>query len=419
MRRNRSIWQDVDWLSILLYLILVAAGWTTIYAADFDGNNSNIFDLSQSHGKQLLFIGVSLVAGFFILLLDSKFFTTFAYIIYAAVIVLLLVTLAIAPEIKGARTWIKFGGFSLQSAEFAKFATNLALAKYLSTLNISIKRNSTKLVSAAIIFFPALIIVIQGDAGSALVFTSFILVLYREGLPALYLISGLTAVVLGILALMFQEVYILIGIILVAIALAYSLRKRRQYVYLVGLLAIVASGYVFTVNFAFNQLSPHQKQRIEVLIGTETNLQAAAYNLNQSMIAIGSGGLTGKGFLNGTQTIGNFVPEQTTDFIFCTVGEEQGFLGSVFVLIVFFSLLVRIIFIAERQRSKFTRIYGYGVASILFFHILINVGMTINLAPVMGIPLPFFSYGGSSILSFSILLFILLKLDSDRLAVLR
>lgn len=419
MRRNRSIWQDVDWLSILLYLMLVASGWATIYAADYDGINTALWDMSKSHGKQLLFIGISLIAGFFILLIDSKFFTTFAYIIYGLIIVLLFITLAIAPEIKGARTWIKFGGFSLQSAEFAKFATNLALAKYLSTLNVNIKNNLTKLIAAAIIFFPAVVIVIQGDAGSALVFTAFVLVLYREGLPSWYLISGITAVALAILALIFQAMYILIGIVVVAILLIYALRKSRQLMYLTIILSIAASGFIYTVDFAFNKLSPHQKQRIEVLIGTETNLQAAAYNLNQSMIAIGSGGLTGKGYLNGTQTTGNFVPEQTTDFIFCTVGEEQGFLGSLFVLLLFLGLLLRIIFIAERQRSKFSRIYGYGVASILFFHILVNVGMTINLAPVMGIPLPFFSYGGSSILGFSVLLFILLKLDSDRLAVLR
>lgn len=419
MRRNRSIWQDLDWLSVLLYLMLVIMGWATIYAADHDGIHTTIWDMTQSHGKQLMWAGVSLMIGFVILLVDSKFFTTFAYIIYALVIVLLIVTLAVAPEIKGARTWIKIGGFSLQSAEFAKFATSLALAKYLSTLNVNIKNTMTKMIAAVIIFFPALIIVIQGDAGSALVFTSFALVLYREGLPGWYLIAGLSAAVLAILALMYEELYLLILIVLVAAAVIYFVRKETKLIALTVVLALAASGYIYTVDMAFNKLSPHQKQRINVLIGKETNLQAAAYNLNQSMIAIGSGGLTGKGYLNGTQTTGNFVPEQTTDFIFCTIGEEQGFIGSAFVLLVFLALLLRIIFIAERQRSKFTRIYGYGVASILFFHILVNVGMTINLAPVMGIPLPFFSYGGSSILGFTTLLFILLKLDSDRLAVLR
>lgn len=419
MRRNRSIWQDLDWLSILFYIMLVVMGWATVYAADHDGIHTAVWDMSQSHGKQLLWACVSLGIGFVILLVDSKFYTTFAFIIYALVILLLLVTLAVAPEIKGARTWIKVGGFSLQSAEFAKFATSLALAKYLSTLNVNIKNTMTKLIAAAIIFFPALIIVVQGDAGSALVFTSFALVLYREGLPGGYLVTGFTAAVLAILALLYEELYVLIFIGIVAAIVIYFVRKERKLIVITVLMSLLAGGYIYTVDMAFNQLGTHQKQRINVLIGKETNLQVAAYNLNQSMIAIGSGGLTGKGFLNGTQTTGNFVPEQTTDFIFCTIGEEQGFLGSFFVLLVFFALLVRIIFIAERQRSKFTRIYGYGVASILFFHILINVGMTINLAPVMGIPLPFFSYGGSSILGFTILLFILLKLDSDRLAVLR
>lgn len=419
MRRNRSIWQDIDWISMLLYLALVVMGWATVYAADHDGIHTAIWDMSQSHGKQLMWASVSLVVGFTILLVDSKFFTTFAFIIYALVIVLLLITLAVAPEIKGARTWIKIGGFSLQSAEFAKFATNLALAKYLSTLNVNIKNTSTKMIAAAIIFFPAVIIVVQGDAGSALVFTSFALVLYREGLPGGYLITGLSAAILAILALLYEELYVILFIGIAAAVVIYFVRKERKLVMFTVLMSVLASGYVYTVDMAFNQLGGHQKQRINVLIGKETNLQEAAYNLNQSMIAIGSGGLTGKGFLNGTQTTGNFVPEQTTDFIFCTIGEEQGFLGSLLVLSVFFALLIRIIFIAERQRSKFTRIYGYGVASILFFHILINVGMTINLAPVMGIPLPFFSYGGSSILGFTILLFILLKLDSDRLAVLR
>lgn len=419
MRRNRSILQDLDWVSILLYLALVCMGWVAIYAASYDGTESALFDLSRSHGKQLLWGIISLVVAFVIILIDSKFFTSFAYIIYVAVIILLLVTLLVAPEIKGARTWIKFGGFSFQSAEFAKFATNLALAKYLSTLNVNIKNNMTKLIAGGIIALPALVIVVQGDAGSALVFSSFGLVLYRDGLPGWYLLAGLAAAILGVLALLFLEAYILIGIALVSIGLIYVFRNRRQYIYAVLLMAVLAGGYVFTVDFAFNQLSPHQKKRIEVLLGIEKNLQEEAYNLNQSLIAIGSGGLTGKGFLNGTQTKGNFVPEQTTDFIFCTIGEEYGFVGSMIVLLTYFGLLLRIIFISERQRSKFSRLYGYGVASILFIHVVINVGMTINLAPVIGIPFPFFSYGGSSILAFTILLFILLKLDSDRLAVLR
>lgn len=419
MSRRRSIWGDIDWLTVLIYLVLVAMGWFAIYAAEYNGDSTTIWDMHTSHGKQFIWIIASSILAFLILLTDSKFFTTFAYLFYGLAILLLVLTIFIAPEIKGARSWIQIGGFSLQSSEFGKFAANLALAKYLSTLNININKLSTKLVSAAIIFFPALLIVIQGDAGSALVFTSFILVLYREGLPSGYLITGAVAVILALLALLFNEIYIVIGLVVVTGILVFLLRKERRSMVIVMALAVLSVGYIYTVDTAFHKLSPHQQTRINVLLGLEKNLQREAYNLNQSLIAIGSGGLTGKGFLQGTQTKGDFVPEQTTDFIFCTIGEEHGFLGSFVVLSIFMLLFWRIVYIAERQRSTFSRIYGYGVVSILFFHFVVNIGMTINLAPVMGIPLPFFSYGGSSILAFTILLFILLRLDGDRMAVLR
>ncbi|CAN5229032.1 rod shape-determining protein RodA [soil metagenome] len=326
----------------------------------------------------------------------------------------------IGTEVKGNKSWFVMGGFSIQPSEFAKFATALALAKYLSTQGANMKYWSTRLISLAIILFPMALIQRQGDDGSALVFLSFVFVLYREGLTTWVLIGGAFFGLISILALVVEEkIYLVVAILIVAVALFYFLRKHMKVAIIMSLLAISSIGYVYTVSYAFDQLKPHQKERIDVVLGKLEDKKAAGYNLNQSMIAIGSGGLSGKGFLNGTQTKGNFVPEQTTDFIFCTVGEEHGFIGTMIVLGLFMALIARVIYISERQRSKFTRLYGYGVASILFFHVSINVGMTIGLVPVIGIPLPFLSYGGSSILAFTVLLFILLKLDSDRLAVLR
>jgi len=311
------------------------------------------------------------------------------------------------------------GGFSLQPAEFAKFATCLALAKYLSALGISIKSLSTKIICFVIIGLPMLLILGQGDAGSAIVFSVFVLVLYREGLPPTVLILGVTIAFLTIVALVVNKLYLAIALIVIGVIFAVLLRRNKQVMALTMVAAVVAAGYVFSVNVVVSHLKPHQQNRINVLLGKDTDIKGVGYNVNQSKITIGSGGLLGKGFLNGTQTKGNFVPEQIDDFIFCTVGEEHGFAGTMLVLLVFFGLLIRVIYIAERQRSRFSRIYGYGVACILFFHIAVNIGMTIGVVPVIGIPLPFFSYGGSSMLAFTTLLFILLKLDGERLAVLR
>ena len=321
--------------------------------------------------------------------------------------------------VMGHKSWIQLGSFAIQPSEFAKFTVNLALAKYLSTLNVDIHKLKTKLILGSILLLPVLLIVLEGDAGSALVYTTFILVLYRFGLSGNILIVGLILIVLFSVGLIFNK-FIIIGILAAITAfIVFAFRRSRKGVITIISIFILASGFVFTVNYAFDKvLEPHQKQRINVLFGKTNDLKGAGYNVNQSKIAIGSGGFFGKGYLQGTQTKYDFVPEQSTDFIFCTVGEEWGFFGSTVVILLFTSLFVRLIFLAERQRATFAKIFGYGVACILFIHCLINIGMTMGIAPVIGIPLPFFSYGGSSLWSFTVLLFIFLKQDSYRLQLL-
>jgi rod shape determining protein RodA len=420
MRQQKSIFENVDWLLVGLYLVFVLMGWLNIYAAVYNEEHSSIFDMTQSYGRQLLWIGTSLVLALAILVIDGKFFAAFSYPIYFTVLGILLVVLVIARDVQGARSWIEIGSFKLQPSEFAKFATNMALAKYLSTLNIRMEDLKTKLTAAVIILIPTALILLQNDTGSAMVFAAFIFVLYREGLSQNFLIFGFFAGVLFVLALMVSN-YILLGIIASLGLIAYLLmRKTRKNLMVILIITAIASGVVFSVDYAYNKiLQAHQRERIEILLGKKSDPKGAGYNVNQSLIAIGSGGLTGKGFLQGTQTKYDFVPEQSTDFIFCTVGEEWGFIGTTTVLLLFLALLYRIVFLAERQRSQYSRIYAYGVASIIFFHLMINIGMAIGLAPVIGIPLPFFSYGGSSLWSFTVLLFILIKLDSHRMYILR
>jgi rod shape determining protein RodA len=420
MRQQKSIFENVDWLLVGLYLVFVLMGWLNIYAAVYNDEHSSIFDMTQNYGRQLLWIGTSLVLALAILVIDGKFFAAFSYPIYFTVLGILLVVLVIARDVQGARSWIEIGSFKLQPSEFAKFATNMALAKYLSTLNIRLEDLKTKLTAAVIILIPTALILLQNDTGSAMVFAAFIFVLYREGLSQNFLIFGFFAGVLFVLALMVSN-YILLGIIISLGLLAYLLmRKTRKNLMVILIITATASGVVFSVDYAYNKiLQAHQRERIEILLGKKSDPKGAGYNVNQSLIAIGSGGLTGKGYLQGTQTKYDFVPEQSTDFIFCTVGEEWGFIGTTTVLLLFLALLYRVIFVAERQRSQYSRVYAYGVASIIFFHLMINVGMAIGLAPVIGIPLPFFSYGGSSLWSFTVLLFILIKLDSHRMYILR
>ncbi len=420
MRKQKSIFENIDWLLVLMYLVLVLMGWINIYAAVYNEEHKNIYDLTQSYGRQLMWIGTSMLIALSIMVIDGKFYAVFSYPIYFIVLGILLVVLVIARDVQGARSWIEIGSFKLQPSEFAKFATNMALAKYLSALGIRMEDMKTKITAGIIVLFPMAMVLLQNDTGSALVFISFIFVLYREGLSQNVLIFGFLAGVLFVLALMVPNT-ILLGIIVGAGILAYLLmRKTRKNLFVILTITALSAGVVFSVDYAFNKiLQAHQRERIEVLLGKRSDPKGAGYNVNQSLIAIGSGGLTGKGFLQGTQTKYDFVPEQSTDFIFCTVGEEWGFIGTSVVILLFLGLLYRIIFIAERQRSQYTRIYAYGVASIIFFHLMINVGMAIGLAPVIGIPLPFFSYGGSSLWGFTVLLFVLIKLDSYRMYILR
>jgi len=419
MSKRENFWKNVDWLTVFLYLSLVLYGWLSIYSASGSSESTSIFDLSQRYGKQLLWIGMALFLAFIILLLDAKFFSSFAYGFYFLIILSLIGVLLFGKTVAGSRSWFQIGSFALQPAEFAKFATALALAKYLSKMQSDMRHFKTKMVATILIAFPALLILMQNDTGSALVYFAFILVLYREGLPGWILVIGLVLGVLFTITIKFGELYVAAGLVALAIlffALFRGLRRQWK-IWLAGLLFSLL--FVSMVDYAFQHvLESHQRIRIQVMLGMKEDPHGAGYNVNQAKIAIGSGGLTGKGYLKGMLTRNHFVPEQSTDFIFCTVGEERGFLGSAVLILLFIGLLIRIIMLAERQRSPFSRIYGYGVASILFFHFTINLAMTIGLFPVVGIPLPFFSYGGSSLWAFTILLFIFIKQDANRMNVL-
>lgn len=472
MYRQNSVFQSLDWWTILLYFILVFMGWINIYAASFNEDYHSIFDISQKYGKQLMWIGASTILAILILLMDSKFYEAFAYILYPLTIILLMAVLIFGTEVNGARSWISIGSFRLQPAEFCKFTTNLALAKFISSVGFKFTRIKDLLIAGTIMMVPSILVLSQNDTGSALVYFVFILVFYREGLTGWVLVSGFLAALFFILTLIYSQLAVIltifaipiyplikerswqslgvyigttifatalfyltttlnwletplhywIGIALFINGLLYIVRflwKRVQSYLIIGLFLIASVGYSLSVGYIFNNiLIAHQQQRIKVLLGIEEDPLGAGYNVNQSKIAIGSGGFSGKGFLQGTQTKFEFVPEQSTDFIFCTVGEEWGFIGTTTVISLFLILLIRLIKLSERQRSRFSRVYGYGVVAILFFHLAINVGMTIGLAPVIGIPLPFFSYGGSSLWGFTFLLFIFLRLDASRMEIL-
>ena len=469
MKSQNNLLLNLDWITILIYLTLVMMGWLNIYAAVYSEEHQSIFDLGQQYGKQMIWILAGLFLAVCVLVVDSKFYVAFAYHIYVLIILLLVAVLFFGREVNGAKAWFEVSGVALQPAELGKFATSLAVAKYMSQFNFKMARTKSYLALGALIMLPALLILLQNDTGSALVFAIFFLVFYREGLPDIILIGGFTAIILFILALLWSQLQILILLIIVSLVLFTFLRQSFKdgiigfgltlliYGILFGLkniigfdatpfhllvitsiiliLAFIVYGFAkhikqawfvllffifsititLSVNYFYrNVLISHQRDRVDNLLGIKNDLLGAGYSVHQSKIAIGSGGILGKGFLKGTQTKYNFVPEQSTDFIFCTVGEEWGFLGTTVVLLLFLVLLIRLIFLAERQRSAFSRIYGYGVACILFFHIVINVAMTIGLAPVIGIPLPFFSYGGSSLWSFTVLLFIFIRLDASR-----
>ncbi|MCX6275470.1 MAG: rod shape-determining protein RodA [Bacteroidetes bacterium] len=420
MRNQGGILQNIDRWMVVIFLLLVAMGWVSIYASVYNDEHQSILDFSQNYGKQAIWIGGSLLIALSILIIDGKFFAAFSYPTYIIFILLLLVVLVVARDVKGAVSWIDIGSFKLQPSEFAKFATNMALAKFLSTLDIRMKDLKTKIVSLLIIGLPAVLILLQNDTGSALVYAAFVFVLYREGLSGNILIFGFLAAVLFVMTLLVPKIVLFSVIGGIGLVFYFFVRKKRQNILIIAAGVLIASAIVFSVDYAINHvLQEHQRTRINVLLGKEIDPKGAGYNVNQSKIAIGSGGVFGKGFLQGTQTKYDFVPEQSTDFIFCTVGEEWGFVGSFVVIGLFMILLWRIIYVAERQRSQYSRIYGYGVACILFFHLMVNIGMTVGLAPVIGIPLPFFSYGGSSLWSFTILLFVFIKLDAYRLEILR
>lgn len=409
--RNKTIIGKIDIWLLLIYLALVTIGFLSIYAAAYNDDCPHIYDLTQNYGKQLLFIGVSLVVGYIILLIDAKFFNTFAFVFYALSILCLILVLLVGSKISGSTSWIQLGPVSFQPSEFAKFGTALALAHYLGKLDTDTRNRKTQLTAYAIVMFPMLFVLAQGDAGSALVFFTFLLVLYREGMGGKLLITGVAAIVLFVLTLCFKKWYVMIGVTVIYGIFLWLMDRTRKNIIIVTTILVAAIAFIFSVDFAFHSiLKPHQQTRINIILGKEQDIRGVGYNLNQSKIAIGSGGFLGKGYLQGTMTKYNFVPEQHTDFIFCTVGEEWGFLGCLCVILLYVFMISRLIIDAEKSREPFTRVYGYCVASLIFMHLFINIGMTIGLMPVIGIPLPFLSYGGSSLWAFTILLFIFIAL---------
>ncbi|UBM60469.1 rod shape-determining protein RodA [Marinilongibacter aquaticus] len=420
MAREINIRRGVDWITVLLYLSLVLIGYFNIYAAVYNPEDPiTILSLSHNAGRQLMFMGLAVIIITLILFIDYKVYESFAYIFYAFMILLLIATIFIGADIKGSHSWIKIGTFSIQPAEFAKLATSLALARYLSSTNVNLKRFRDTWKAALLILLPPIIIILQKETGSALTFAIFIVVLYREGLPGLFPALFLSVVALLILTLLYPKLYIIIGLVVLALFVwqfVFTKRDRnRQNFFKITGIVVLFSLFSVGVDFFINDiLQPHQQKRIQTLVDPDADPLGAGWNVTQSKIAIGSGGIIGKGYLQGTQTKFDFVPEQSTDFIFCTIGEEWGFLGSIILISLFLALLSRILYLAELQRDRFARIYGYCVASIIFFHLLVNIGMTIGLMPVIGIPLPLISYGGSSLWSFTILLFIFLKLDAHR-----
>lgn len=479
MRRD-SVWKSLDWATVFMYLLLVVCGWFSVCGASYDYGDPDFLSFSTRAGKQLVWIVCSFGLGFVLLMLDDLFYDTFSYAIYVALVVLLVVTVFIAPDTKGSRSWLVLGPVSLQPAEFAKFATALALAKYMSAYSFSMKNWRHSLSVACIVLLPMVLIVAQRETGSALVYLAFALVLYREGMPGVVLFAGVCAVIYFVLGIRYADVFLgdtptplgqfvvlllvqlfaagmlwtyggehrlafrLAGVslavqtlacvlscwvwtfnvvwvqwglcaVLLAFFICRAVGGRRGHYWLIGLFTLFSVGFLYSSDYFYAKvLEPHQQVRIKVVLGLEDDPTGAGYNVNQSKIAIGSGGFAGKGFLNGTQTKLKYVPEQDTDFIFCTVGEEQGFVGSAVVLLLYLVFILRLIALAERQHSTFGRVYGYSVLSIFLFHLFINVGMVLGLTPVIGIPLPFFSYGGSSLWGFTILLFIFLRIDAGR-----
>ncbi|MBK7131765.1 MAG: rod shape-determining protein RodA [Bacteroidales bacterium] len=469
MKRSINLWTGLDKITILLFLVLVILGWFNIYAAVYNEERSGMLDLTQRYGKQFIWIAAALVIAIFVVIIDNRFYFFFSWFIYGVFMLLLIAVLIFGTKINGARSWFEFGSLTLQPSEFAKFATALALASYLNTRRQDLTKFNDLIPAAGIIILPALLTALQPDMGSTVIYFSLFLVLFREGMSPYIFVSGLLMVILFFLTLLVNNLYLAIALIIIAILLVWFATRKWKiclagtgiFVFISGILylldhylfksignetiiviSLIVSGlsiayyiynkkagailviYLFllgsvlfinSVDYTFNKVLPeHQKDRINIMLGIKSDPHGTGYNVNQSIISIGSGGFRGKGFLQGTQTKFKFVPKQSSDFIFCTIGEEWGFVGSIVVIGLYLFLFLRLIFLAERQRSVFSRIYGYGVVSILFTHVFINIGMAIGIVPVIGIPLPFFSYGGSSLWGFTILLFIFLRLDASR-----
>jgi rod shape determining protein RodA len=402
----------IDILSLFLYFAIAIIGIASVYSATYDGSMTL---LDGRSGKQIMWFGASLFVGIIIFFLNANFFEVFSWYFYVPLMLLLVVVLFIGADINGARSWIKIGSFSIQPSEFAKYGAAFAVSYVLSSIDFSFNKRYDVIKLFAVIAFPAILIVIQGDTGSALVFASFILVFYREGLTPLLLVLGLVAIFIFVLTLVIGFSYFAItALILFLVFTAFTYSTKKMLIPSLSIMAVVVL-FSLSVQFLFNNvLQKHQQKRIQVTLNLIEDNQGAGYNVNQSKIAIGSGGFSGKGFLNGSHTKGNFIPEQTTDFIFCTIGEEGGWLLSTLTITLFMLFILRLLYLASRAKKKFKRIFILSLASIFFFHLLVNVGMTIGLMPVIGIPLPLISYGGSSILAFGIFIFTALKMDASR-----
>ncbi len=415
--KHQSITNNLDWISVIIFITLVVMGWLNIYSSSLSSvtGDSSIFDLSQFYGKQLLYIGLAFPLILIILFVEGKFYEKYASLIYTVSVLSIAGLFVFGKSVKGQANWYSFGAFGLQPSEFAKAATSLALAKYLSDVQVNLKNLNNQMISMAIVFFPVLLIAIH-DPGSALIYAIFFVVLYREGMPGWYLMTGFIAIILFILMLITNNPFIVIGISIVVLAINYyRSRLIDRNLIASGILIVIIAIFSFSVSFVFNNVfKQHHRDRFNILLGKQVDMKGIGYNIHQSEIAIGSGGWIGKGYLEGTQTKGGFVPEQHTDYIFTTVGEEWGFIGSLIVIGLFVALILRIIYLAERQKTKFSRVYGYCVAGILFTHFFINIAMVVGVFPTVGIPLPFFSYGGSGLWGFTILLFIFLKMDANK-----
>ncbi|HNR73202.1 MAG: rod shape-determining protein RodA [Bacteroidetes bacterium OLB12] len=422
MSREADISGKLDWVSVLLYAAMVGLGWLNIFAAVYDETaNQSIFDLSLNSGRQLMFIAAAVVIILAIIIIDMRFYEAFAFIFYAIILVILVMVPLIGKEVGGNKSWIGVGSFGVQPSEFAKFITALAVAKFIGSVGFRMDSLRNQAVLFAMILFPLALILLQKDFGTAIVFLSFLVVFYREGMSPFILIVGISMAALAILTLIVKNQWYLHGIIgaVVVVLIFFGKRTVKRITTLIfGALILILT--IESFDYVINNVLPERhKKRLEALVNPNFDPMGINWNVTQSKIAIGSGGFSGKGFLKGTQTKFDFVPEQSTDFIFCTIGEEHGWIGTLLVVALFVFFLQRIIFIAERQKNRFARAYGYSVASIFFFHFAVNIGMTIGLFPVIGIPLPFFSYGGSALWSFTVLLFILLKLDAHRSQVLQ